>query len=162
MTKNICPGCGSAKGLIKLSAIVKAQEDTALIKRIAPPQDPQKAIKDLSSRDMLLVIGLAFVMTAFFLALQNRATMGMIIYGAFMVFLLVAMARLAMHYFRTRKVATALAEPWREAALIWNRLQYCPEEDLVFDPKTNTFAKPEEMREKLLHYTPERVEVKKK
>lgn len=162
MTKNICPSCGSVKGLTKLSAIVKAQEDPALIRRIAPPQDPQKAIKDLNSRDMLIVIGLAFVMTAFFLALQSRATMGMIIYGAFMLFLLAAVARLAMHYFRTRKVAAALTEPWREAVLIWNRLQYCMEEDLVFDPKTNAFAKPEEMREKLLHYTPDRALPKKK
>ena len=150
-----CPSCGTHKGIRKLSAIVRAQEDTALIRRIAPPMDPQKAIRNLSSRDMLSVIGLAFVMTAFFLAMQERAMMGMLIYGAFMVFMLFALVRLFLNYSRTRKTAEALTEPWREAYLVWSRLWYCFDEDLVFDPKTGDTAKPEAMRETLLHYTGE-------
>jgi hypothetical protein len=156
-----CPSCGAHKGIRKLSVIVQAQEDPALIRRIAPPMDPQKAIKNLSSRDMLVVIALAFVMTVFFLAMQERATTAMIIYGAFMLFMLAALVRLFLHYSRTRKTAAALAEPWREAYLVWARLWYCYDEDLVFDPRTGESAKPEAMREQLLHYTGEIVTGKK-
>ena len=157
----LCPSCGAYKGIRKLSAIVKERENPELIRRIAPPMDPQKAISNLSSRDMLIVIGLAFTMTAFVLAMQERATMAMIIYGVFMLFMLAALVRLFLNYSRTRKVAAALTEPWREASLIWSRLWYCTDEDLVFDPKTGQSAKPEDMREKLLHYTGELVLNKK-
>jgi len=156
-----CPSCGTARGIRKLSSLVKEQENKELILRIAPPMDPQKAIKNLSSRDMLIVIGLAFVMTAFFLAIQERALWGMIIYGVFMLFMLTALVRLFMHYSRTRKVAAALTEPWREAYLIWSRLWYCFDEDLVFDPKTGESVKPEAMREVLLHYSADVVQTKK-
>lgn len=155
MAKAICPKCGTHKGIKKLSEIVKEQENAALIQRIAPPMNPQRGIKTLSSRDMLIVIGLAFIITAFLLALQSRSVMAIIIYGAFTLFFLVALLRLLLNYVRTRKVATALTEPWREAYLIWNRLLYCLDEDLVFDPKTNQYAKPEEYRTVLLQYPPE-------
>ena len=155
MAKGICPSCGTHKGIKKLSDIVKLQEDAALIQRIAPPMNPQKSVKPLSSRDILVVVGLAFILTTFLLALQSGSVMAIIIYGFFMIFFLAAMGRLIVNYLNTRKVANALTEPWREAYLIWSRLQYCTDEDLVFDPKFDETAKPEEYREKLLHYPPE-------
>ncbi len=107
--------------------------------------NPQRSVKALSSRDMLSVIGLAFIITAFLLALQSRSLTAILIYGAFLLFFLVALARIIINYIRTRKVADALTEPWREAYLIWNRLLYCMDEDVVFDPKTNEYAKPERL-----------------
>lgn len=150
-----CPKCGNMKGIAKLNVIVKSQSDEALAKRLAAPMNPQKAVKPIGARDSLVFIGLAATATTFFLALQNQAGTAIFIYGAFVLFFLVAIARLLINYSRTRKVADALTPGWRDAALIWNRLYYCSNDDVVFDAKTGESAKPEEYHKVLLHYPPE-------
>lgn len=154
MAAKPCPSCGTLKGISQLSSIIKKGEETELIARLAAPMNPQRAVKNFSSRDFLLFTGLAFVMTAFMLALQSRSMAALIIYGVFMLFFIAGAVRLFLNYWRTRKVAEALTPAWREAALIWNRLCYCRAEDLVFDPRTNQTATPEEYRQVLLHYPP--------
>ena len=150
-----CPKCGNMKGITKVSLIVKSQDDEALAKRLAAPMNPQRAVKPLGARDSLVFIGLAATATTFFLSLQNRAGTASFIYGAFVLFFLVAIVRLLVNYVRTRKVADALTPGWRDAALIWNRLYYCTNDDLVFDPKTGETATPDEYHKTLMHYPPE-------
>lgn len=150
-----CPKCGNMKGIVKVSVIVKNQKDEALARRLGAPMNPQKAIKPFNARDSLVFIGLAATATTFFLALQNEAGAGIFIYGAFVLFFLVAVLRVVVNYTRTRKVADALTPGWRDAALIWNRLYYCPKDDMVFDPKTGEMAKPNEYHKVLMNYPPE-------
>ena len=154
MAAKPCPSCGALKGITKLSSIMQKGEETELMARLAAPMNPQRGVKNLSSRDFLLFVGLAFVMTAFMLALQSRSFGALVIYGIFMLFFIAGAVRLLLNYWRTRKVAEALTPAWREAALIWNRLYYCRAEDLVFDPRTNQTARPDEYHQVLLHYPP--------
>ena len=149
-----CPKCGNAKGIVKLSALVKNPTDAGLAKRLSAPMNPQKGIKPIGARESVAFIGLAATATTLFLALQNEAKTGAFIYGAFVLFFLVAVVRLLVGQTRTRKVAEALTPAWRDAALIWNRLYYCSHDDLIFDPKTGESAKPEEYHTALLHYPP--------
>ena len=151
-----CPKCGNMKGITKVSVIVKSQEDEALARRLAAPMNPQKAIKPFTARDSLIFVGLAAVATTFTLSLQNEAKTGSLIFGAFLLFFLVGAVRMMLNYVRTRKVANALTPGWREAALIWNnRLYYCANDDVVFDPKTGQTASPEEFHKVLMNYPPE-------
>ena len=154
MAAKQCPSCGALKGITKLSSIMQKGEETELMARLAAPMNPQRGVKNLNSRDFVVFVGLASIMTVFMLALQSRSMPAIIIYGVFMLFFIVGAVRLFLNYWRTRKVAEALTPAWREAALIWNRLCYCRAEDLVFDPRTNQSARPEEYRQVLLHYPP--------
>ena len=150
-----CPKCGKMKGITKVSTIIKKEEDTDLIQRLAAPMNPQKGIKSFGARDSLIFIALAFTATSFILSLQNRSITAIVIYGVFTLFFVVGVVRLMLNFTRTRKVAEALTPSWRDAAVIWNRLYYCYEDDLVFDPKTKESANPEEYHKALLHYPPE-------
>ena len=151
-----CPKCGNMKGITKVSVIVKSQEDEALARRLAAPMNPQHAIKPFGARDSLVFLGLAATATTFIISLQNEANTGIFIYGAFMLFFIVAVVRLMINFTRTRKVADALTPGWRDAALIWNnQLYYCANDDLVFDAKTGETASPEEYHKVLMHYPPE-------
>jgi len=150
-----CPKCGKSKGITKVSAIIKKEEDLELIKRLAAPRDPQKSIKSFGARDSLIFIALAFTTTTFLLSMQNKSMTAMVIYGVFTLFFVVGVVRLFLNYSRTRKVAEALTPGWRDAQVIWNRLYYCYDEDLVFDSKTREFCAPEEYHQTLLHYPPE-------
>jgi hypothetical protein len=150
-----CPKCGNAKGIKKLSVIIKDAQEEALIKRLAAPMNPQKAVKPLNARDSLIFIGFAFTTTTFLLSLQNKAITATVIYGIMMAFFLVGIVRMLLNYIRTRKVADALTPAWRDAALIWNRLWYCVDDDLVFDPKTGESAAPQAYHQALLHYPPQ-------
>ncbi|MEE4193733.1 MAG: hypothetical protein V2J07_00910 [Anaerolineae bacterium] len=150
-----CPKCGNMKGITKVSEIVKSQTDETLARRLAAPMNPQKAIKSFGARDSLVFLGLAATATTFFLALQNEAGTAIFIYGAFVLFFLVSIVRMMIIQRRTRKVADALTPGWREAALIWNRLYYCANDDVVFDPKTGETAAPADYHQVLMHYPPE-------
>ena len=150
-----CPNCGNLKGIVKLSVLVKNLEAPEELQRLGAPMNPQKSIKPIGARDSIAFLGLAATATTFFLALQNEAGTAIFIYGAFVLFFLVAIVRLLINYTRTRKVAEALIPAWREAALVWNRLYYCTDDDLVFDPKTGETAKPEEYHKVLMNYPPE-------
>ncbi|MBN2047487.1 MAG: hypothetical protein JW750_06580 [Anaerolineaceae bacterium] len=138
-----------------MSDIFRERQDAELVRAVAPPVDPLTKVRKLSAKDILTLVGLAAIITVFFLVLGSDSLNAIIIFGAFMLFFSLAVGKIIYSYVRTRKIAFMLIPYWRESMDIWKRLYYCESEQIVFDPKTGAQARPEDTFGALLHYPPQ-------
>lgn len=128
-----CPLCKQADRARRVSEIA---EDDPLAQRLPPPEAPDAPPPLVGMNEGLGCLGALFFGSAFILSFAFGSTVGIVIFGAFMLLFATSFTVLLGRHLAARRTLEAQMAAWDARVAVWERLLVCDRDQAVYDPET--------------------------